>query len=143
MPWWGVAAIVLGFFVVFPLWWCFIVWMIGSGWRAIARACPETAAPPADARVFVMQTGNVGARYGKSLTVSVTRSHLHLKPLAVFAVGHPPIAIPWERIREVSQSGLFRGFSLCTARLVMPDGKERTIRLPRQVFEASPLKIRE
>jgi hypothetical protein len=141
-PWWGIPAIVVGFSIVFPLFWCAIVWTIGLGWRAYAAAYPETSPPSPEARRFTMQTGVIGGRYGNTLTIVITKSHLHLRPMILFSIGHPPIAIPWERIREVRPSGFLKGFFLASATLMMPDGGERTIRLPNAVWEASPVKIR-
>jgi hypothetical protein len=37
-PWWGIPAIVAGFCIILPLFWCAIVWMTGPGWLSFAAA---------------------------------------------------------------------------------------------------------
>lgn len=141
MPWWGVAAIVLAFLVVFPLWWSLVVWLIGSGWRSIAAAFPELMPPDASAKSFSCQSGHVSARYSGVLNIALSRSHLHLRTLKIFSPGHPPIAIPWHALSNLEKCGFLKGWSSLQAKLQMPDGREKKILLPRSVWEASPLKL--
>ncbi len=140
MPAWVVVAIVLGFFVVFPLFWCAVVWLVGVRWRSLAAEFSSPWPPPPTARLFHGQSAVLGwTRYNRVLTIAVTPDAIHLRPIAIFAVGHPALSIPWERFGVPREAGLFKGTGLLSAPVRRANGREMDLRLPRPVWAASPL----
>lgn len=104
MPEWAFAVFgIAGFAVVFPAFWCGVVWVVGAmGWRQLAARYP--AGGPATGRTFRMVSGTIGlANYNGVLYVTAEPEGLHLAVLSLFRVGHPPIRIPWTEITSVTQ----------------------------------------
>ena len=134
MPEW--AFVVLGlaaFAVVFPAFWCGVVWLVGAmGWRALATRYPADA--PATGQPLGLTSGTIGgANYNGALKVSVEREGLHLAVMALFRVGHPPMLIPWSEITSVTQKNALwaRWYTL---RIGTPH--VATVRLPGRIVDA-------
>lgn len=106
-PFFALFAI-LGFAVVFPLFWCAIVFVIAAvgGWRDLAGRFQTLDPPPTSAELF----GNT--RLGWSSYRGVLRlgweqdGMLHMSVLGIFKFGHPNLRIPAEAIREERKSGI-------------------------------------
>ncbi len=134
MPTWLIAVLAIAAFaVVFPAFWCGVVWIIGAvGWRPLAARYPADG--PATGQTFRMTSGTVGlANYNGVLSVSVEPEGLHLAVMALFRVGHPPILIPWPEITSVTQKNALwaRWYTL---RIGTPH--VATVRLPGRIVDA-------
>jgi hypothetical protein len=140
-PAWLVPAIVLGFAVVFPLFWCLVVTLIGhvGDWARLARRFPAGPRPgnPAPERPFRHGvSGRIGlASYRHVLSVGTSRDGLHLAVMPLFRCGHRPLFIPWSAVLERHPVRLLLGGR--AERLVIGDGTRRlgTILLPAEVLE--------
>ena len=134
MPDWLIPVLAIaGFAVVFPAFWCGVVWIVGAmGWRPLAARYP--AAAPATAQTFRMVSGTIGvANYNSTLYVTVEPEGLHLAVMPLFRVGHPPILIPWSEITSVEQKDALwaRWYTL---RVGTPH--VATVRLPGRIVDA-------
>lgn len=93
MPVWGWPVVVP---VAFVVWWCFVVWLVGSvfGWGRLASRYPARESFPGTPHRF--KSGKVGlANYSGVLTVGASADGLYLAVLFPFRPGHPPLFIPW------------------------------------------------
>ena len=128
-----VVLIPLAFAVVFPAFWCGVVWLIGRvGWARLARHY-ETDAPRIGP-TFRWESGRVGASaYSGVLTVSVEPDGLRLAVMPLFRPGHPPVLIPWEEIRAIRPRRVLwhTSYALDTA-----PPEPVTVHLSRRVVEA-------
>ena len=138
MPTWLIAPLAIaGFLVVFPLFWCGIVWLVGAmGWRRLAGRYPAAARPEVTARrVATATSARLGVvNYNGTVHVGVSPEGLHLSVMSIFRVGHPPLLIPWDEI-EASPPHREWFREVCELRLGQPD--PLSITLPRHVLDAA------
>ena len=117
----GITA-VAAFFVVFPLFWMSIVWLIGKlgGWSALAAQYPADLPPRGEA--FSWRTARLGffGSYSNSLNVTVSDEGIHLAPLIFFKFGHASIFIPWEAVSQM-HINIFGFFSSADLRVTPKD----------------------
>ena len=107
-PIWLVMAIVVGFLVIFPTFWCFVVWLISliGGWRRLAQVYRTSETP--GGRLLFTRFVLVGiASYRNTVTLHITPAGLHLAVMPLFRAGHPPLLIPWTALRG-GESASFR-----------------------------------
>ncbi|HMN30645.1 MAG TPA: hypothetical protein PKE45_21010 [Caldilineaceae bacterium] len=99
-PIWLIVAIVVGFLVIFPLFWCFVVWVISliGGWRRLAQVY-RTSETPSGPRLFAYFVLVGIASYRNTVALTATPAGLHLAIMPLFRVGHPPLLIPWSALR--------------------------------------------
>ncbi|MEL6615716.1 MAG: hypothetical protein AAFQ43_08265 [Bacteroidota bacterium] len=108
-----VPLIVVGFAVVFPLFWLGIVGLIGRlGWGPLAEAFPAEDWPEEGYRVR-FQSARIGASsYGNALHAVATDDGLYLRPMLLFRFGHAPVFIPWRAFVSVQTVAFGRRFVL-------------------------------
>lgn len=99
-PVWLPLLIIPVFFIVFPLFWCFVVKMISvvGGWGRLAKrfAAGDKAVT---GKSFQMVTGMVGlSSYRNMLTIHFAEDGFFLDVMPIFRVGHPRLFIPWTAI---------------------------------------------
>lgn len=99
-PEWLVFAIVGGFLVVFPLFWCVVVWILSraSGWHRLAArfACGGRLMTGARHRGV---TGMVGlVSYRGTLTLHFDTDGFFMEVMPLFRIGHQRLFIPWSEI---------------------------------------------
>lgn len=104
-----VMLIVPGFIICFGLLWTLIVLLISrlAGWSKLARQYP--APGPATGRTFSMSSARFGmfSSYRNCLTVTLSLSGIHLRPMFVFRMGHDPVLIPWTSVVAGSRQDFF------------------------------------
>ena len=85
----------------FPLWWCFVVWLIGlmSGWQGLARRFEDHRLPPAMQSVGRARLGI--SKYSGVLRIGASPRGLHLAIMILFRPGHRPLCIPWEQVEDL------------------------------------------
>lgn len=109
---WLVAAILLGFPVAFLAIWSFVCAIIAtvSGYRSLADFRIERAAADEGEMLPTPWYAMIGwASYrGGVLTLRSSHGGLTLRVLRIFPF-HPPIRVPWDRIREDGRSMLLDG----------------------------------
>ncbi len=101
------------FVVVFPLFWCGVVFLTAylGGWLRLAKQYRYEG--PWPERRWSLQSARIGwGNYNGILTVGANWEGLYLKPMLLFRCGHPPLFIPWYDL-SVKQSGtLFKAVEL-------------------------------
>jgi hypothetical protein len=83
--------------VVFPLFWCFVVWMISlvSGWQRLAERYRTTRA--ATGQRWLAQYGLINnSRYANALDLTANEQGLFIEPVWLFRINHPRLFIPWQ-----------------------------------------------
>lgn len=139
-----VPAIVVGFAIVFPLFWCGVIGLISAigGWGKLARsyaADPERmreGVSPGDKGIHHLVSGMIGiARYKSVLTVRPLPAGFYLSVMPLFRFGHPPLFLPWGAVLEREAVRTFGGGR--AERLVIGHEGQRltTILLPASVLE--------
>ena len=125
-------AIVIGFLVVFPLFWCFVCLLLAKfgGWSAMAAEVRATETPRG--ALSRMQSGKVGiVRYRHVLTIGVQDDGLYLAVFPLFRAGHPPVFVPWSQVSVIRRrKQLFGDFIEAT----VGRPSRATIQLPSHVF---------
>jgi hypothetical protein len=105
------AFVPLIFLVAFPLFWCAINFALSylSGWRSLAR---DFRGKPAEPGAKVLGSARMGSPifptgYSGILNVSASREGVGLSLFPLFAVGAPPLLIPWRAMGECRTWTLF------------------------------------
>lgn len=105
MPDWMLTlAIIGGFFIVFPLLWTFVVFILSraSGWHRLSQRYSSGARLVSGAR-HAGVTGMVGGvSYRGILTLHFDTDGFFMEPMVLFKIGQPRLFIPWADISERS-----------------------------------------
>lgn len=88
------------FFLIFPLFWCAVLWLIGklSGWSLLARRFRLTSSFLGERWSFQSARMRWGANYGSCLTVGADATGLYLAVMVFFRAGHPSLLLPWHEV---------------------------------------------
>lgn len=103
LPLWIVALIPVAFMIGFPLFWCFVVWLVAvfSGWRRLAVVYGSRQAP--EGRPWWGQSGTMGlGRYNHLLQIHTHETGLWLETTWLFRAGHPRLFIPWSDLHNIT-----------------------------------------
>ena len=130
-PWLWLLVPLL-FAVIFPLFWCFVLWLISQmGWQRVAASYAATVMP--EGRVWSGQYGMVGlASYKGTLRIQVAESGLFLENQWPFRIAHRRLFIPWVDMHNIHIGGfsLFREM----ASFEVGSPKIATIRIPAEIL---------
>jgi hypothetical protein len=99
-----VVLAIAGFLIVFPVFWCFIVFLISriGGWGRLAKRYSAGDRQPSGESQR-LGSGLVGAsRYRGVLTIHQNDDGFFLEVSPLFRIGHPRLFIPWSEISERS-----------------------------------------
>jgi hypothetical protein len=127
--------IIGSFAIVFPLFWCSILWIISllDGWQWLAQRYRSSLTP--SGRVWTWQYGSVNwAGYNGALKLTANADGLFMETLWIFSFGHARLFIPWQDFRE-AKVGYF--FFLRQVRAKVGSPALAMVRLPAAVFEES------
>ena len=90
--------IVAGFLVVFPLFWCGVVWIISrTGWARLARHYAIAKPPAGEAQPVMCGMVGIGT-YRGVMRFQPGADGFHLWTSIFFRAGHPPLFIPWSDV---------------------------------------------
>lgn len=90
--------IAAGFCIVFPLFWCFVVWLISRfGWARLAKHY-AVARPPSGAAQPVMCGMVSASTYRGVMRFQPDAEGFYLWTSIFFRAGHPPLYIPWSDV---------------------------------------------
>lgn len=96
------------FFPAFIGLWCGVCYLLSkmSGWRDLAEKYPLTA--PFTGETHSWQSGRMGAcSYRSCLILGVNHQGLYLSVFPIFAIGAPPLLIPWPAVSGVKREKFF------------------------------------
>lgn len=101
-------VILLGFLIVFPLFWCAVVFLISRfAWAGYGEEFATDRGKPADGESASFQAIHFGAwyfgpAYNNVVTIAASERGLFLAPsLFLFRPGHRDLLIPWSKIDHV------------------------------------------
>lgn len=100
------VLIVLGFVVLFPLFWISVFWLLSrlSGWGRLAESFPHRFEPTGDILLFA--SARVGwVDYSAALILGVGEEGLYLVPMWLFRPFHAPVLVPWTQIEADAREG--------------------------------------
>lgn len=104
-----IILIILAFFVIFPLFWSAVVFLISrlGGWGSMAEAYPYRE--PHSAQCFALQSAilRLAASYRGVLKICADDEGLYFSVMFLFRPGHSPFFVPWEEIRGTKKSYFF------------------------------------
>ncbi len=135
MPVWAIILIPLAFLVIFPCFWCFVMWINShvSGWSRLAKSY-RTDAPP-KGKTWTGVRGMIGVvSYKGVLTCTTNETGLFIQPGALFKFGHPLLYIPWTDFYEGRKTSIL-WFEYVSARI--GDPAKGRLRLAANVIEES------
>lgn len=133
-PAWLWVLVPLLFFTTFPLFWCFVVWLISlAGWRQLGATHAATSQP--EGRLWLGQYGMVGvASYKGTLQIHVGEAGFFMETFWPFRVAHPRLFIPWADVQNLSTSRLFWGREVAVFSVGVGSSRLVTLRLPAAIF---------
>lgn len=102
-------GIILGFLIIFPLFWCGIVYLISFfGWQRLAESfATHQPMPPG----LQTASGMINlSRYNFTLQLKADDRGLWLKTMPLFSPGHKPLFIPWSAIEQYEGGEGFWGY---------------------------------
>ena len=110
---WLAALIVVGWLIVFPLFWLGITGLLSivGGWRELATtyaADPATwQSTPAQTTTGALQRWFLPVNYSHTLRVHVRDDGFGLATVRAFRFMHPPLFIPWTAVRDCQRRSIF------------------------------------
>lgn len=135
-PVWLPFAILAGFALIFPLFWCFVVLLISriGSWHTLSKIYPAgTRAPKGEKHEGVV--GRVGAaNYKFVLTVTIAPDGFFLEVMALFRPGHPPLFIPWSAVTHREVLRVLR-WDMISLRIGSPKVATIALALPGKLFD--------
>lgn len=135
IPIWVVILIPVAFFIIFPVFWCFVIWIIShiGGWNRLAQRYRTEQEPSGKAWHGVQ--GKVGlASYKGSLTCTTDSRGMFLEPSLVFRFAHPRLFIPWSDFHKVGRQRIL-WFTFVRAKIGQPP--VGSLALDAKIFEGS------
>ncbi len=101
-----VIFVIAAFLIVFPLFWCGVIFLISAfGWRQLAAKYATHQPMPKDMK---LGSGMLNmARYNGTLLFKADDRGLWIKTLRLFSPGHRPLFIPWSAVQEYNNSDSF------------------------------------
>src|SRR5262245_58318078 len=129
----SVWVVLLLFAIIFPIFWCGVIWLVGqlSGWGQLALR--YRTLQPASGNVWSWQYGMINwAGYNGVLNLTANAEGLFMETIWLFSFGHPRLFIPWHEFREAKVGNFFFRRQV-KAKIGFPT--VATVRLPAAVFE--------
>ena len=126
-------AFAVGFPFFFISLWCGLCWLMSriSGWSALAKKF--RAAHPFVGEKRHLQSGALGwVNYRSCLTVGVGREGLYVSVLPLFAIGSPPLIIPWSSMHDIAK---YKMLWLTYASIGFEDPLAARLRIPWKFVE--------
>ncbi|MEC5129309.1 hypothetical protein VSU19_21290 [Verrucomicrobiales bacterium BCK34] len=135
MPVWAIILIPLAFFIIFPCFWCFIMWINShvSGWNRLAKYYRSEETP--SGKTWTGVQGMVGlVSYRGVLTCTTNESGLFIQPGLLFKFAHPLLFIPWSEFHGARKASIF-WFQYVSAHI--GDPCRGRLKLAANIFEQS------
>ena len=139
MPIWVIVLIPIAFFIIFPIFWCFVMWINSQigGWSRLAKRYRTSDEP--NGKVWNSVQGSVGVISYRGVLRCVTNEDgLFLRPGMLFQFAHPELFIPWDDLHDVKRRNVL-WFGMIAAKVGKP--KVGSIALDEKVFEGSEGRI--
>ncbi len=135
MPVWIIMLIPIAFLIIFPCFWCFIMWINShvSGWKRLAKFYRSDETPKG--KTWTGVRGMIGVvSYKGVLNCTANETGLFVQPGTLFKFAHPLLFIPWGDFHEGRKGSVF-WLEYVSARI--GDPVRGRIRLAANVIEES------
>ncbi len=134
-PVWLILGILVGFVVVFPLFWCGVVALLGfvGGWRSLAKHYRAGNRPVSGIRANPARSMIGFVSYRNIIAIHFTPEGFFLETMPLFRVGHPRLFIPWADVVGRKRT---RWFFYTSESLLIGDPKVGLITLPAKLMDA-------
>ncbi len=132
-PVWIIVLIPLAFIIVFPAFWCFVLWILSyaGGWKRLASRY-RTQEEPTGGTYFGQQ-GMVGlVSYKGTLDFTTAEEGFFLRPNLLFRFGHPLLFIPWSDCHLIGKRSFL---TMKWVRIQVGDPGVGRLSIPLQVLE--------
>ena len=128
-------GVMVGFAVVFPLFWCFVIWVVSrvGGWASLARSFAASSEPQGIRYTWRSMRISPAANYNGCLNIVLSPGGIYMVPSKIFSFGHEPLLLPWDCVEQVREQRFF-GRRLCVS--LSPKGKRMILMLPATAEEA-------
>jgi hypothetical protein len=122
-------GIVVGYAVVFPLFWCFVIWVISrvGGWASLAASYVASSEPQGTRYTWRSMRISPAANYNGCLNVILSSAGIYMVPSQLFRFAHKPLLLPWDCVEHVSEQRFLGRRLLVT---LSAKGKRITLVLP-------------
>ena len=111
-----ISLIISAFIVIFPLFWMFVIWIIGrvGGWHRLAKSYGTDRTLTGDDFRWKSIRFGLLSSYSNSVNITISFEGIYLQPVIFFRAGHKPLLIPWDVIASYSQTkmGFLSGTTL-------------------------------
>lgn len=134
-PTWVIILIPFVFAIVFPCFWCFVVWSLSrvGGWHRLAMRYHTSEIP--EGAAFPGIQAMVGlVSYRGAIDCTITDEGFYLRPMVLFRFGHPALFIPWSECEYVRRADLLW---IKWVKIQVGNPSAGTLTLPLQIFEES------
>ena len=124
-------TVILLFIPFFIGMWFFVTFLVSrAGWSALAARFRTNSAFEGESLGVISAMVNI-ANYRHTLVLKYNEAGIHLQPVKVFRMFHPPLLIPWKEIKEVREKEfLFYRYN----ELVIGEPRVATIRVKTSTF---------
>ena len=132
-PAWLIVLIPVLFAIVFPAFWCFVVWILShvSGWKRLAMRYRTSEKPPGG--TYHGLFGMVGlVSYRGTLNLTTTAVGFFLSPNVLFKFAHPTLFVPWSECQLIRKTS-FLGTK--SAKIQIGNPRIGTFSIPFNVLE--------
>lgn len=132
---WLIVLLPFIFFVVFPLFWCFVIGLLSfvGGWKRLAARYQTKREPRG--KSFSGVQGQIGlVSYRGVLECTTNAEGFFLRPGFLFRFAHPLIFIPWSECHDVTRSSVIW---MKWIRFDVGEPRAARLRLAARVFEES------
>ncbi len=118
-----VLLAIIGFAIVFPLFWMGIVLLLSKlgGWSELAARFGSDAPPQGELFTWCSARLRMVVSYSNCLRITVSRQGVHMRTLVFFKMGHQPLFIPWTAVQDVRVTRVWWHSS---AKLIIRDDRD-------------------
>ncbi len=107
LPVWVIVLIPLAFFVIFPCFWCFVIWILSDlgGWKRLAKHYSSEEKPTG--KTWTGVYGEVRfVSYKGALDCTANETGLFIQPGFLFKFSHPLLFIPWTEFHGARKTSM-------------------------------------
>jgi hypothetical protein len=98
--------VILGFVIVFPIMWIFVVKLISmlSGWADLANRYAASSESSGFQFISPLIIMAMTTRYKRTCRVTFSSGGIDVRTLTLFKIGHKPLFFPWHMAGELERS---------------------------------------
>ena len=104
----AVLLVIAAFLIVMPAMWIAIIYTTArlSGWQELAKLYPGPRRISGEICRFASARFRLFIGYNRNLTITLSPQGLHIRPMPLFRLRHPPLLVPGAAILATERKGL-------------------------------------